>query len=180
MNKPRSFNLFVLAYLERSTEKRICEFFCDTGVPMEAIQKGMHLTIYHSQVPLLSDIPEQSRISVIANVDETRFMVMAPGGENSKPNLAPTRRSVGIRLTKRNSAIPEIIQFRRNAYKLEPEFRARKNTSDWTNAFGARHFQPHIKLLRPGNGLDHNLTEIGKKFREHFDELKFSKIAVKV
>ena len=35
-------------------------------------------------------------------------MVLAPGGENLRPELDPARRSVAIRLTRRNRAVPDI------------------------------------------------------------------------
>ena len=39
----------------------------------------------------------------------------------------------------------------------------RKATTDWTNAFGARHYQPHIKLLQPGSGVDRDLARIHRR-----------------
>jgi hypothetical protein len=167
-------------YLSVKDQKSITSFFQDMyQVPPDCIQRGMHLTIYHSRIPLNSYKKGGFPVSINIDVGETRLMVLAPGGENSRPNLIPAKRSVGIRLTKRNSAIPEILTIRRDAFIHEPPFGKRKNTTDWRNAFGARHYQPHLKLLRPGNGLDFDLTQVGDVFRDHFDELNFSKVAVK-
>jgi hypothetical protein len=71
-------------------------------------------------------------------------MVFAPGGENPKLNIDAAHRSVGIRLTKRNLAIPEILLLRRHFFQFETVdvLGSLKKSSDWTNAFGARRFQP--------------------------------------
>jgi len=175
-----SYSLFVLLYLDFDDQKEISDFFSiNYGVPTDCIERGMHLTLYHSRRKLPYYQKKQSLVSIELNVSETRFMVLAPGGENPRTNLIPSKGSVGIRLTKRNIAITDILEIRRDAYKHEPTFKDRKNSSDWRNAFGAPRFQPHIKFLRPGNGLDYNLTTVGAAFRESFQCLKFSKIVVK-
>jgi hypothetical protein len=82
-------------------------------------------------------------------------MILAPGGENPRPELEPSQRSVGIRLAKRNHAIDKIQHLRARIYRLETPavIGERKRTSAWTNCFEPRHYEPHIKLLRPGSGI---------------------------
>ena len=175
-----TYSLFVLMYLSFEDQKKITSFFMDKyQVSPDSIERGMHITIYHSRRPIYSLNKSQSIVSIDVDVKETRFMVLAPGGENPKPNLIPSKRSIGIRLTKRNIAIPDILKIRREAFKNETSFLNRKNTTDWQNAFGARNFQPHIKLLRPGNKLPYNLKDVGNDFRETFNKLNFTKIIVK-
>jgi hypothetical protein len=138
----------------------------------------MHLTLYHSRRKLPFYQNREHPVSIELDVSETRFMVLAPGGENPRPELIPSKRSLGIRLTKRNEAIPDILKLRRDAYKYEPVFKNRNNTTDWRSAFGSRYFQPHIKFLRPGNGLDFDMTSVGDNFRKTFKFLNFSKFRV--
>jgi hypothetical protein len=151
------------------------------GVRKASVQRNMHLTIYHGRRPLPGLVIGSQTISISADLAETRFMILAPGGENPRPELEPRCRSVGIRLTRRNIGIPQILDLRRAIYALETEdvVRGRRRTSDWTNAFGARHFQPHLKLLRPGSGIDRDLAIIGKLFRAEIDPLEFDMLEIK-
>ena len=120
-------------------------------------------------------------VSIRADLTETRFMVLAPGGENPRPELEPHRQSVGIRLTKRNIAIPQILELRRAIYAFETQkvLGRRHMTSDWVNAFGARHFQPHVKLIWPGSGTHHDLAIIGKRFRAEVAYVEFDTLEIK-
>jgi hypothetical protein len=46
------------------------------------------------------------------------------------------------------------------------------------NAFGARHFQPHITLLKKGFGLDRDLTKIGEAFRASISPIRLNRFIV--
>ena len=48
------------------------------------------------------------------------------------------------------------------------------------NAFGARHFQPHMTILRAGSGIDRNLKRIGDPFREALGDLLFDRFVIDV
>jgi len=48
------------------------------------------------------------------------------------------------------------------------------------NAFGSRHFQPHISLLKAGSMIQTNLTPIGEKMRSTLKEIEFDKFIIKV
>lgn len=178
----RGFSINALLWLARESEEEVRRCLVDKcGVPEDAIQRGMHLTVYHGRRPL-PGVPLGSKsVSIQAECSETRFMVFAPGGENPKPNLAPGLRSVGIRLTKRNSAMPEILELRRSvaSHETEEVVRGRSRTTDWRNAFGARHYQPHIKLIRPGSGIDRNLTVLGEIIRAELDHVRFDRFEIK-
>ncbi len=108
-------------------------------------------------------------------------MVFAPGGENPRREIEPSMHSVGIRLTKRNVAIDEIQKLRAKIYQFETEelIGNRKPTSAWKNCFGARNYQPHIKLLQPGNNIHRDLKKIGEIFRANIDQIVFDKFEVK-
>ena len=108
-------------------------------------------------------------------------MTMSPGGENRRvDNFFHSKKTIGIRLTKRNKGINDIIELRRRIYSHEPKFKTRKQTTDWTNSFGSRHYQPHISLLRPWNGLEDNLWDVGERFRNEISTLTFSRMEIKV
>ena len=110
---------------------------------------------------------------VVIDTAETRFMVLAPGGENPRAELDPGSLSVGIRITRRNSAIGDIQRLRENVYRFETPaaIGSRKRTTAGTNAFGSRNYQPHIQLLKPWSKLDPDLTVIGQVFRSEIDKI---------
>jgi len=153
----------------------------ECAIPQDAIQRGMHLTVYHGRRPLAGLVPGSRPVRIVSDALETRFMVLAPGGENPRPKLEPSRRSVGIRLTKRNHAVDQIQRLRASVYRLETPavIGKRKPTSAWTNCFGARHYQPHIKVLRPGNGIERDLTKLGEIFRSDMEWIQFDRFEVR-
>lgn len=174
--------VYALLWLTRRSEDKIVEYFRSWGIPEGSIYLGMHLTVYYAR-RLLPGLPRRQiarAVSIEADVKETRFMVLAPGGENPRPDLEPAKGSVGIRLTKRNTAIEEIQALRREMISLEtPQVVGqRKPSTRWTSCFGYRHYQPHIKLLRPGSEIDPDLTSIGKYFRMSFTTIEFGKYKI--
>lgn len=174
--------VYALLWLTRRCEANIAEFLTSWGVPAGSVQRGMHLTVYHARrlLPGLPDDRRTQRVSIDLNVSETRFMVLAPGGENPRPELEPAKRSVGIRLTKRNIAVERIQELRSAMCALEtPEtIGRRKPSTAWTSCFGSRHYQPHVKLLHPGSEIDRDLTDLGAAFRMCFSMLEFGKYEV--
>lgn len=48
------------------------------------------------------------------------------------------------------------------------------------NAFGSRHFQPHISLLKPRSMIRSNLRPVGEKLRNELKEIHFDKFVIKV
>ena len=159
--------------------KQILHYECK--IPESVIQRRMHLTIYHGRRILPGLIPKLEYVHIVADVIETRFMVLVPGGENPRREIKPSDHSVGIRLTKRNVAIDEIQKLRAKIYKFETTdvIGNRTPTSAWKNCFGARNYQPHIKLLQSGNKIHRDLTKIGVIFRGNIDRIVFDKFEVK-
>ena len=106
MEKKPTYQIFALLFLNKKNEEEISHVLTNIcKIPKECVQRRMHMTIYHSRRPLPGVSFGSWSENIKANIDETRFMVLAPGGENPKANLIPSERSVGIRLTKRNNAI---------------------------------------------------------------------------
>ena len=172
------FEAYGLLWVNEKGEKEIRRILKkECKIDEQYIERGLHLTVYETNRPLPGWVPGSERVGIVADVCETRFMVMAPGGENPRPDQEPARRSVGIRLTRRNTAIQEILNLRRTLYEKEtPELLGKhKPSSNWNSAFGARKYQPRIKLLRPGNGVDRDLTILGGNFRENLSQIEFSR-----
>ncbi|MCY4656440.1 MAG: hypothetical protein OXC80_06445 [Gammaproteobacteria bacterium] len=174
---------YALLWVSRRDEKRLADFFTSWGVSPAAIQRGMHLTVYYARriLPDLCPGGLSRKVEIKVDVSETRFMVLAPGGENPRPDLDPSRRSLGIRLTKRNKAISQIQELRTEMRRFETPaiVGGPKPSTWWSSSFGARGYQPHIKLLRPGSEVDSDLTKLGEAFREAFTTIDFRKFTIK-
>lgn len=49
-----------------------------------------------------------------------------------------------------------------------------------SSAFGARYYQPHMTLLKPGSGVGPDLTVVGDAFRRSLGDLTFDKFTIGV
>jgi hypothetical protein len=108
-------------------------------------------------------------IELVIPTAETRFMVMAPGGENPRADLEPANRKVGIRIQRRNPARAAIDEFRDRIMFYETK-----------TVLGARYFQPHMAVLRAGSGIDGDLTKVGSVFRTQIGALRFDRFSVEI
>ena len=52
----------------------------------------------------------------------------------------------------------------------------RKASTEWTSCFGARHYQPHFKLLRPGSEIERDLRPIDEAFLPFLSDGRVRKI----
>lgn len=162
---------------------RISDFFIwEFGIPRSKIVRRMHLTIYHARRSMLGVEPIDEEAVMVVPANETRFMVMAPGGENPRPNLDPALRKVGIRIHQQSCAMPEILAYRERLLTYETKWvhGFRPPSDHRTNAFGARHFQPHVALLRAGNGIQRDLKPVGERFRQEIGDLRFDRFQVEI
>jgi hypothetical protein len=162
---------------------RISDFFVkEFGISRSKIVRRMHLTVYHARRAMRGVDPIDEESDVVCPASETRFMVMAPGGENPRPNLDPARRKVGVRIHRQSCAMPEILAYRQRLLTHEtPWVHGFRPPSDHRrNAFGARHFQPHIAVLRAGSGIQRDLKPIGDRFRREIGDLRFDRFQVEI
>ena len=180
--RDRGIKVYVVLRVSADSERAILRFWDDAGVSNYAVQSSLHLTVYYAQCLLPGVELYEEPVSVLAETAETRLMIMAPGGENPSPNRHPARSQVGARLTKRNTAIPAIQGFRSRFFQFETPaiLGNRKASSAWGSSFGARNYQPHVTMVRPGNGLGRNLNEIGELFRERVPWIEFDQLEVTV
>ena len=182
MTKNYDYEIYALLWVSRRSTKIIRDLLsCECKIPVKAIERKLHLTVYHGRRQLPGLTSYNRAVSIVADPLETRFMVLAPGGENPRPELEPSKCSVGIRLTRRNQAVEGIQNLRADVFRFETKdvIGNRKPTSAWKSCFGARNYQPHIKLLRPGSEIDHNLTKLGEIFRSKIDEIEFDRFQVR-
>ena len=170
-------------FLCEEDRARIHEFFVsEFGVKPRCVVRNMHITVYHARRPMPGVVSATEPAALVLPVAETRFMVMAPGGENSRPELDPARRKVGIRVHKQSAALSAILELRERLLRHETQrvLGRRPPSTHRSNAFGARHYQPHMAVLRAGSGVDRDLTLFGEPFREQLGNLRFDRFEVEV
>ena len=177
--------------LSKTSSDQINSFLKKWGVSEKCLFQSHHLTIY--EIPLLkfSEFSlNESKILQIHEVqmnrtylsDETRFMVMSPGGDNPKNKKSVHRSKIGIRFTKRSALFNELDAIRKHLSFLDnqaiPLTSSKTGRND--NAYGIKRFIPHITLINRNNNLLNNLYDLGAAFREHLPEITFSDIKMEV
>jgi hypothetical protein len=182
-SRPHATEIWAQLCLCEKDHARIRDFLVsEFGIKPRYIVKNMHITVYHARRPMpgVSSVREPARVKLAAA--ETRFMVMAPGGESPRRDLAPAQRKVGIRVHRQSDALPAILAFRERLLRHETArvLGARAPSTRRLNAFGPRHYQPHMTVLRPGSGIGRDLTQLGASFRRKFGTLRFDRFEIKV
>lgn len=181
--KQTTFEVWAQLFLSSSDCERIRIFLTQKfNIKTKFIPKKMHVTVYYARRPMPSLVATNESVSIVVPAVDTRFMVMAPGGENPRPNLDPAQRKVGIRVQWQSHAMQHIQTLRERLLKFEtPEVLGRRSPSTLrANAFGARGFQPHMTLLRAGSGAHRDLKLLGAPFREHIGELHFNRFQIEI
>jgi len=181
--KPHQIEVWAQLFLCPEDCSRIREFFVARfGVKPNRVIRNMHLTVYHARRPMPGIRTGSWHVNLILRASETRFMVMTPGGENPRPDIDPAGRSVGVRVHKRSAAMRDIQDYRKQLLKHETMrvLGPRSPSTATSSAFGARYFQPHMVILRPGSGIGRDLSLIGGPFRETLGELRFDRFVVEI
>jgi hypothetical protein len=176
-----SYEANAILRVSEECEERIKAFLFDSfRVKRSRLQSNLHLTVYHGRRVLPYLRPLDKIIRITGDAAETKFMALEPGGENPRKDIDPKTSPLGIRLTRRNSAIPEIQKLRRQLYQLENKkvIGTRHPTTAWKNCFGSRNYQPHIQILRPWHKIDCSLSEIGECFRAAIEEIEFDRFQI--
>ena len=158
----------------------IHRFFVLRGIKSKRIASNFHITLYHARRPMPDLNCGTTSVNIMIPASETRFMVMAPGGENPRPEIDPSARKVGIRVQWQSSAMPALQRLRKQliAHETPTVLSRRPKSTSRTNAFGARSFQAHMTLLRAGSGIGPDLKPIGDAFRQAFCNLHFDRFLV--
>jgi hypothetical protein len=169
--------------LREGDADRLRAFFMEEcGIKAHRIIPRMHSTVYYARRPMPGVVRSSEPARLVLLTEETRFMVMAPGGENPRPELNPNKRKVGIRVHKQSSALPQILAYRERllAHETQSVLGKRRPSTRYRNAFGARYFQLHVALLRPGSRIDRDLKELGLRFRASIEELVFDTFPIEI
>ena len=175
-------SVWAMLFVAKESERAIHRFLTQQmGLRPALLHKRLHLSVYHARRALDGLTDSEERVAIEVSAEDLRFMAMAPGGENPKPEIDPTRCHVGVRVKRSSPATQAIHAFRSRFFPLETldVIGVRKPSSPVRNAFGARHFQPHVTLIRPHNGLNPDLKEIGSAFRAALVGIKFDRFVVK-
>jgi hypothetical protein len=142
--------IWAMMMLDQPSQERIGEFFVrNFSIKRNSIKKQMHLTVYHARRPLLGIQNQEEDISVRIPTRDLRFMVMVPGGENRRPDVDPETSPIGLRVNRQSEAMDHILKLRQQLleYETPKVLGQRKPSTARRNAFGARHFQPHVTVL---------------------------------
>lgn len=180
-DKQIQFEVWAQFRVARKSITDIQDFFIEEyNISPEFLIPNLHLTIYHSRRPMpnVEEVFKSCHLSI--DTLDTRFMVLAPGGENPRTDLVPAKRKIGIRIHKSSAFRKKILEYRKEFFLHETPkvLGLRKPSSKTKNAFGARHFQPHIAILKSGSGIQTDLTEVGDNFRDFVHEIHFDKFLI--
>ena len=147
--------VFALLWLDSPSASALRTALEDAGLHSESLESSFHLTVYHARRSIPGLRPVRRTVAIECDLAETRTMVLVPGGENPRRGVIPGRHSLALRLTTRNVAVPEIQALRAELTQMETDdvLGARAGSTRRRNAFGARHYQPHLRSVGPGTGL---------------------------
>lgn len=174
--------VWAVLFLSRDSEHALRRLFVDTlGFPSGKLKRGFHATVYHARRPLqgLQDFEEPVSITVPGK--ELRMMALAPGGENPRPDIDPRQCLIGLRIRRAEGAVDPIVAIRQRffAYETRQVLGTRAPSDARRSAFGARSYQPHITVLKPGAISDPDLSKIGNVVREKLSTLHFDRLVVR-
>ena len=112
----------------------------------------------------------------------TRFMVMAPGGENARVDLEPGERKIGVTSAQAEFGHDRDPEVPRATAAVRDGGSARHEGGQYApvECVRRKNFQPHMTLLHPGSGIDRDLTPMGVRFRELLGTLTFDRFEIDV
>lgn len=171
--------VWAFLFVARDSSIEMADFFLRHGLSRKHLKKQLHLTIYHARRKLPELEAFSRNVQIVIPTIETRFMVLAPGGERPRPDIDQERYPIGVRI--RRQARKEINDLRLSLMQFETfeTVRGRQSTSLNSNAFGARHYQPHLTVLSAGALDGRNLKDLGRAFRSELSEIRFDRFQVK-
>jgi hypothetical protein len=181
LKKPKpQHSLYVKAEMSEISRRKLIDFLRGNDlIKNEKILDSFHITIYLAEFKTIYRGNEIRPISLRVPIEETRLMVMAPGGENPRPDIDPMRCAIGARI-RRGAAREYIYDLRREFYHVEDSiyFGRRKKSSNTHNAYGAKIFQPHFTMTESAALIEDNLRDIGEKMRSEIKYVSFDKMYV--
>ncbi|WP_316164547.1 MULTISPECIES: hypothetical protein [unclassified Bradyrhizobium] len=176
------YSVWATAHLDSKSEQKLRDFFTKiVGIPSSLMKRELHVTVYHARRNMRNLSNTTEAVSFAIPGSELRMMAMAPGGENPRDDVDPSRCMIGLRIRRANGASAAIEGLRERFYCHETidVLGTRRPSDHRRSAFGAHHFQPHISVLKPGAIADPNLSGLGKLLRDSIDEISFDHFSVK-
>jgi hypothetical protein len=171
-----------MLFLDDNSEAAIRHFFINRlSILPRFVRRNLHLTLYHARRPLLNLADRDEPISIGAPAQDWRFMAVAPGGENPRPDIDTPCRPIAIRVRRSSEAGIRLLEQRAKFYPYEtPDvIGARQPSNARRSAFGSRHYQPHVTVLAARSGLDPDLTQAGDLFRSVMPPIRFNRLAIR-
>jgi hypothetical protein len=175
-------SVWALLHLSEQSEHEVRTFFLDAvGLKKGSICSKMHITVYHARRRFPDLQPSENAVEIRVEPTYWRFMSIAPGGENRREDINTSLRPIGVRIQRTSPAYREIQAFRAQFYSHETPsvLRGREPSGERRSAFGAHFYQPHMKLLRAGSGIDSDLSRCGQLFRAQMPALVFDRFTVR-
>lgn len=169
--------------LSEEDQARIVDFFVlEWSIDPHVIVKQMYLEIYYANV-LLPEIPSVDKnVCIELAASDTRFIVVTPQKItiNQQDDVIPSDHKIGIRVHRQSAIMPIIKRLRECVlpYESASILKKRKPSTLRKNAFGRPHYLPHVIFLRSNNGINNDLSQIGKDFRDKLGILHFSRIKI--
>lgn len=179
--KPTTTVVWAILHLADESERMLRGFFIDSeGIKPRLVRKRLHITVYHARRPIAGLPDSEEAVSITVQPQAMRLMVMAPGGENPRPQFEPGQLNIGARLQRADAGCQAILQLRERFYPFETArvVGRRPPSTARTSAFGARHYQPHISLLRAGTRIDRDLAPLGERLRAAASPLQFDRLTI--
>lgn len=106
--------------MEEESEIELQDFLVNVAnVPKSRVKSGLHLTLYEARRQLIGLKPFERAVSVNVEPSDWRFMVIAPGGENPRPDIIAESRPIGLRILKSAQAFEDIQDLRSEFYIYE-------------------------------------------------------------
>jgi hypothetical protein len=176
------YSVWATAHLDSKSEQELRDFFDKiVGIRSSFIKRELHVTVYHARRNMRSLRDVTEAVSFTIPGSELRMMAMAPGGENPRDDIDPSRCMIGLRVRRSNGACLPIEALRERFYRHETidVLGARKPSDRRRSAFGAHHFQPHVSVLKPGAIANADLSELGKLLRDNIEQIGFDRFSVK-
>jgi hypothetical protein len=172
---------WVLLLVTDQCEQQVRQFLISEGMAAGKVRRNLHLTLYYARREMPSVKAGEYPLVLSVPSSNWRMMALAPGGENKRDDIQASRRSVGIRVQRTCPAAAPIFKERSvyAAHEGPDVIGARRPSDGRKNAFGSRHFQPHISLLRPDAGHADELKPLGDRFRAQINEIAFDRVVVR-
>lgn len=168
--------------LSAESEQRVRQHFIQVeGFDASKVCKRLHVTLYHARTPIEAIEEGERPVSIVTHSTNWRMMVMASGGENARPDIDATTRSVGIRIQRAADAARKILEERSKFFQYETRavLGGRERSDHRRSAFGAMNYQPHMTVLKAGAGHGNDLKAIGERFRGAIGLFAFDRILIR-